>query len=383
LRPVWNIGIAFVVTEVGIAAPKLRSEEIADTMKRMILTSVLAAWVGAHALAQVTTFYGVQWSQWTTTNATTKLDYDWARSRFVAQYQYPGGGGGPLNYATIDFNTRVLTHFATPGVNGAETLLTVLPQNWSNLSQGTTLFASTQTGTIRAIDPNGNVSTFATGLSAGGAYGTVHWDSSGVYGHDLFYADEFTGQIWRVDASGNATLVTTLMDGQSRARPEPVIVLGSNPRYGQLQNRMLVGQNSSSPTNFIVDVNAGTYQTFTVQGLYSLEAFRLMPANPNDVALYVNIYNGPNSVIYKLENFSGIPNLSPGDLFVAEEHVGGGRIWHAYYDTSNSSWVLQQIAGFSGTGYLEDMVFAPVPEPGSLLALLAGVAAVAARKRKR
>ncbi|GIV02798.1 MAG: hypothetical protein KatS3mg015_1628 [Fimbriimonadales bacterium] len=334
------------------------------------------------ASAQVSTFYGVQWSQWTTTDRTMKLDYDWVRGRFVAQYQY-GGSGAPLQYATIDLATRNLSHFATPNLLGAETLLTVLPTNWSSLSQGTTLFGSATTGTIRAIDSSGNVSTFATGLSAGGGYTSVRWDNLGVYGNDLFYADELAARIWRIDSSGSASLVTTLMDGQNSARPEPMIVLGSNPRYGQLQNSLFVGQNSNSSTAFIVDANNNTYQTFSFPGLYSLESFRVMPANPASVALYVNVFENNQSVIYKLENFGGIPNLSPDDLFVAEEHAGGGRVWHAYYDTGTNSWVMQQIAGFNTGGFLEDMVFAPVPEPGSFLALAAGLSAVMLRRRKR
>lgn len=85
----------------------------------------------------------------------------------------------------------------------------------------------------------------------------------------------------------------------------------------------------------------------------------------------MSLYNGSNSKIYQLTNFSNVPNLQPNDLFIAHEAYGGGEVFHVYWDNVTNSFVSQQIASFYGPGYfLEDMVFAPqsaVPEPGSLL----------------
>ncbi|GBC91599.1 hypothetical protein HRbin15_00053 [bacterium HR15] len=332
--------------------------------------------------SQVNTYYGVNASLWAQPNGNMKMDYDHVRQRFVIQYQY---GSSPARYATLDLNTATYTHFVTaPEGSFQETLLTVMPTNWGSYAQGTTFVGRASGGKIFAIDPNGTVSTFASGLPSGGSgdlYTTVRWDAFGVANHDLFYANAGTGDVVRLDQNGNVVWQTTLLDTryQRTAAPEPMIVLGSNPRWGPFQNKLLVGQNSISDTFFVINPATGAVEASPQSSIGgSLESFRIFPFTGNNWALYVSIYGGG---VYRLTDLTNIPNLQPGDLFVARELVGGGEVWHVYWDSASNSFITQKIADFSN-GFLEDMVFAPVPEPGSA-AILLGLAGIGMWVRRR
>lgn len=323
------------------------------------------------AWSQVTTYYGVSASLWTTTpTGNMKMDYDHVRGRFVLQYNYSTSTAPPV-YGTIDLATKAFSHLAQTSGENYETLLTVLPNNWAGYSQGTTFVARGGGGEIYAIDPiTGSYSTFATGLPSGGSgthYTTVRWDSFGVANNDLFYANEGTGEVVRLNSFGVIVWQTTLMDGQQHARPEAMIVLGSNPRWGPLQNTLVIGQNSASTRFFVLDPSTGQVVLSLQSALGgSLESFRILPTG--SWALYVSLYG---KGIYQLTGLSSIPGLQPGDLFIARETSGGGEIWHAYWNTTTGGFVTQKIAEFNLSGaFLEDMVFAPVPEPSSLLCLV-------------
>lgn len=350
-----------------------------------LLPVVGSVLLGVQLLYTQTTYYGVNAQLWThNPSGNMKMDYDHVRQQFVLQYNY---STAPPVYGTIDLNTRAFSHLAQAPEGGfQETLLTVLPTNWSSYTQGTTLVPKAGGGAIYAISPSGTVSTFATGLPSGGVgdlYSTVRWDAFGVANHDLFYANAGTGDVLRLDSNGNVVWQTTLTDWQYQrtAAPEPMIVLGSNPRWGPFQNTLLVGQNSTSDTFFVIDPVTGNVinaPRAPIGG--SLESFRVYPFEAGNWALYVSIYGAG---IYQLTNLTNIPNLQPGDLFIARELLGGGEIWHVYFDPGRDAPVLQKIAEFHN-GFLEDMVFAPVPEPASGL-LLMGLLGFGAtwRRRKR
>lgn len=340
------------------------------------------------AQVTVSTNFGVTATDWTTTNGQMKMDFDWVRNRFVVQHPY---GSVPPRYATIDLATKTLTQFAqTTGSTYYETLLTVLPTSWNGYSQGTTLVSSGGTGKIFAISPTGAVSTFTSGLPNAHNFGatptnytTVRWDEFGVANNDLFYANEGSGEVCRVDSLGNIVWTTALnyTDGSGvlkQGLPEAMIVLGSNPRWGTFQNKVLVGQNFPTSTMFTIDPATGAFSAVTSPINGAPESFRLFHSRTGaPLALYVSLFTwGGNSKIFQLTNLNNIPNLQPNDLFIAREANGGGEVYHVYWDNTANSFVSQQIASFSGTGYfLEDMVFAPqsvVPEPSSLLLFSVG-----------
>lgn len=347
---------------------------------------LIAGVMGIHDRAySQTTYYGVSASLWTNTpQGNMKMDYDAVRQRFVLQYNY---GVSPPVYGTIDLGTKTFSHLATaPAGTGAETLLMVLPTNYASFSQGTVFVPRSGGGAIYTIDPSGGLSTFASGLPSGGSgdlYTTVRWDNFGVANHDFFYANAGTGDVVRLDSAGNIVWQTTLMDPryQRTAAPEPMIVLGSNPRWGPYQNKLIVGQNSASGTFFIIDPATGNVLATPQASIGgSLESFRIYPFGGGQWALYVSIFSYSTGGIYQLTGLSNIPDLQPGDLFVARELANGGEIWHVAWD-ANGNPILHRIAEFDN-GFLEDMVFAPVPEPSSLVALACGCFGFLARRRR-
>lgn len=350
-----------------------------------------------HAQVTVSTNFGVTATEWTSTNGNMKMDFDWVRNRFVIQYLY---GSTPPQYATIDLATKTLTHF-TQTTSGTfhETLLTVMPTSWNGYSQGTTFVSSGGSGSIFAINPTtGAVSTFTSGLPSAWnsaatptRYTTVRWDEFGVANNDLFYCNEGSGEVVRVGSAGNIVWNTALsytdqFGNRKQGLPEAMIVLGSNPRWGIFQNKVLVGQNFPESTMFTLDPATGAFTTLispiaTNPTNGAPESFRLFHSRTGaPLALYVSLYNGGNSKIYQLTNFGNVPNLQPNDLFIAHEANGGGEVFHVYWDNTTNNFVSQQIASFYGPGYfLEDMVFAPqsaVPEPGSLLLFSIGAGGV-------
>ncbi|MCX7799201.1 MAG: PEP-CTERM sorting domain-containing protein [Fimbriimonadales bacterium] len=365
----------------------MRSCKHNATHRPRVLALASAVLLAGLASGQVTTFYGVQATLYSTVPGGMKMDYDAAHDRFVVQYQY---GSIPPQYATIQRTTKALSHLAqTGGTTYKETLFSVLPTTWAGHTPGTAFVPAGGGGTVYSISPVGSVAPFATGLPSGNEYSTVHWDSVGVFGHDLLYADEGTGQVWRINSSGVGTPVATLRDGSNLARPEPILVLGSNPRYGNLQNQALVGQNLPTSTYFSIDASHNVTAHTLPAGILpsnggSLDCFRIFPVVTPNTSIYAMLYGG-TSHLYELSNLGSVPNLQAGDLLVGVETLLGGRVYHTYYDAASSQWNWNLLAEFQNIGFLENVVIAPssvpVPEPGTLL--LAGASLAAALRRRR
>jgi hypothetical protein len=345
------------------------------------ITGLLLVALAAPVNAAVTTYYGVQAQLWKPVNGLMKMDYDWTYSRFHVQYNY-GYGWGPPQYATIDLATKTLTHFATTSGADWETLFTVLPTSWGSVPANTMLVPQGGGGAVLAIDPFGNVSTFASGLPGGGA-GPTNYSTARINPNfDLIYANEGTGHVIRIDSTGSPVWSTVVprRDGLV-GRPEAVITLGTNPRWGTYQNSILIGENDVTTNIWQLDYATGAVG-FPSPDLgaalgRTAETFRIYH---NNLALYLSIHNGPNSTIWQLTNLAAIPNVQDGDLFVAVEQLFGGQVWHVYFDPLGNL-VTQKIVEITGDGFLEDMVFAPVPEPGTAAGLLLGALFLTLRRR--
>jgi hypothetical protein len=273
--------------------------------------------------------------------------------------------GAPYNFERVNVTTGAHTQFSNVSGLQSEVYPTTTKSAWGSFAEGTvfTPGGAGGGGNVYAISPDGTTSSLFTTLPDNPtAYTTARWDYTGGWNNDLIVSSESAGKAWRIDSSGTSSEIFNVPG----SRPEGLLVLGSNARYGPWAGKVMALQNGGS-TVYAINQN-GTYQTYDL-GLGDLEAIQVFNYTPT-AALYV--VNYPNR-IWKLTGFQNVANFQEGDMLVASEF---GGLFHVYWDGNQ----FQKQLLTNEVGQIESMV-AVVPEP-STLALL-GLGSVALLRRRR
>lgn len=120
-----------------------------------------------------------------------------------------------------------------------------------------------------------------TGLLWGGLY----FDRTGNFGGDLMVATT-TGGIYRVNSSGVATLIAR---HPLNAPVEGIITIPSDPRFGPLSGKILVGGTAIGTPSTLETVLAvdpidamhpmGTFTVFSIPGIFEPRFFQIVPVD--------------------------------------------------------------------------------------------------------
>ena len=293
------------------------------------------------------------------------IDFQQKTNRLIVSTNY--SAGSPYNFESVSLVNQSRQQFSSVAGRQQEIYLDCISANWGPYGEGTVFSpGGAGTGEILAISPDGStVSTLATAPVIASQYTSVRWDDWGTWNHDLIYADESAGKVWRVNSAGQMTEIFNV-PGSS---PEGLLVLGENARYGPWSGKVLALQNGGS-TVYAISPD-GTYKAYTM-AFGNLEAVQVIPYAPSQAALYVSNY--PNT-IKKVTGFDTLPNFASHDLLFAGETAG--QLYHVYWDGTQFAW--SSVA--SGLGQIEGMV--AVPEPPSITAMGAGLLLLMRRRTRR
>lgn len=325
--------------------------------KQLVVVMAVAAASFASAQLTVTEFS-------TGYNGAVGIDYQVSANQLIVSTNY--SSGQPYNFEKVNLNNGSHSQFSTVGGLQSEIYPTTTKAAWGSYAEGTvfTPGGAGGGGAVYAITPDGSASSLFTTLPANpGAYTTARWDYTGGWNNDLIVSDESNGKAWRVNSSG----VSTEIFNVPGSRPEGLLVLGANARYGPWAGKVMALTNGGS-TFYAIDQN-GTYQTYDL-GIGDLEAIQIFNYAPTS-ALYAVNYPGR---IMKVTGFENVANFQEGDMLVASEYSG---LYHVYWDGAQ----FQKQFLTNEIGQIESMV--AVPEPSVLVGLGLGVVAMVRRRTRR
>ena len=124
--------------------------------------------------------------------------------------------GSDANGSFADGRRRHHTVTPVTSLPGNEFVTPVLAPLGFGAVGGNVLVTSSD-GTVKAIDQNGNLSTFASVTGAPQLFGSAFAPHGfGSVGGDLLVTDAGSGKIFAVDANGNASLFTTVNLGENQ-----------------------------------------------------------------------------------------------------------------------------------------------------------------------
>jgi len=273
-----------------------------------------------------------------------------------------GVGGNPVNFARLNSSgtSNTWSSLSNMGAKDVEIKLAIVKSTIGNWFQGDMYFGTGQVGTIGKITADGS-SVYTNWAMLPGETnflgGSLYFDQTGVFGYDMIVvtgrnpSDPVAGgAVWRVNASGNATLVAQVEKPSGPGRLlEGVLTVPNDPaKYGPWAGTILTCQESSG---LIISVSTNGTATAYNLGLGGPEDVRLIPSGQN---LYALDYANHQVLKVPAGNFTAFA----GDILLVNE---GGcppapGLFIVHWEEGR--FVVRQIAAGA---QLEHVTFGPFP----------------------
>ena len=325
------------------------------------LSSPTSAFAGLSTLAQDGTALG----------GIIGVDYQEVTDSLIVSVHF--SDGQPNNFARVT-RAGATTQFSTTSGFPGEVPIAVAPsQNCSGTGSSAGGFTVGEVFTSSGNDPGSGFATlarfavdgsslqtaFATLPGETGAAISLYFDRSGNFGGDLMVCTT-TGGVYRVNSSGNTTLVARI-----NGSIESIITLPNDSRFGPLSGKLLVGGTDlGAPTTgesiiFAVDpIDAthpmGTFTAYSVPDIIEPEGFRIVPAGGD---FFGTDFMTQSVVTAPAAGFASVV----GDLVVAAEgeldpNTKTSKLFDVVWDPVNNKLKTTEIPGGSVFQY-EGMTF--------------------------
>jgi hypothetical protein len=307
-------------------------------------------------------------------NTPIGIDYHEPTNSVVMSVNYITGL--PHNFERVNFDGSHVQFSSASGFTEEVKIATVRSGNVGGFTVGDLFTGNGVDGEIARITDNGatviNPWASLPGVNNGLMRGSLYVDRTSVWGGDLIVVTT-TGQVWRTTSAGAPTPLATL-----NTHLEGVITVPNDAvKYGPLAGKIIAGAEGEGRL-YIIDT-AGNV-SFINPGV-SIEDIDLIPANEN----FFGVNFGTSRIL-------GAPagDFTPiaGDILLTQESPGNTTgLFRLFWDGAQLQ--TEQILLRPGSeipGQWEHVTFAragiveipPVPEPGVLPLLAAGLLGVGA-----
>lgn len=308
-----------------------------------LITAVALAFLASSAIAQQVRFTAIT----TPFNSPIGIDHHVPTNTLIMSVNY--ASGLPHNLERINPDGSHVQFSSLAGL-GDELKIATVKIAAGGFTVGDVFCGNGNDGEIVRVSANGSVIqnpwVSLPGAGNGLLRGSLFHDASGVFGGDLL-AVTTGGQAWRVDASGNATLLASVA-----THLEGLLVVPADPtRYGPLAGKLIAGAENQG-LMYAVDP-AGTVQSFALG--VNIEDIDLIPAGQSFFGVNFGtgvLLGAPASA------FAGMA----GDILLTQEGPNGNAgIFRLRWD--GASLVVTPFTAASNSapvGQWEHVTFAPV-----------------------
>lgn len=275
------------------------------------------------------------------------IDYHSPSNTLIMSVNY--SGGLPNNLERVQADGSHVPFSSLAGLTDELKIATVKVAA-GGFTVGDVFCGNGSDGQIVRVSANGAVVQNPWAAFPGGGHGlmrgSLFHDDTGVFGGDLI-AVTTTGEVWRVDAAGNGTLlasVGTHLEGM-------IVVPDDAIRYGPLAGRIIAGAENQGLL-YAIDA-AGAVQTHALG--VSIEDIDLIPAGQS----FFGVNFGTGTLLgAAASHFAGMA----GDILLTQEFPSGNAgLFRLRWD--GSALVVTPFtaaAGSASVGQWEHVTFAPV-----------------------
>lgn len=275
------------------------------------------------------------------------IDYHEPTNSVVLSANYPTGN--PFTLERIDKDGMHSQFSALAGLSDEVKIATARSGNLSGFAAGELFVGNGVEGQVVRISADGTqIQNPWVDLPGNNGLmrGSLFVDNLGIFGGDLIVVTT-SGQVWRIDAQGNATQVA-----DAKVHLEGVAVVPNKPaRYGPLAGTILAGaEDQNLLYAFKTD---GTFDTYDVG--VAIEDIDIVLPNEN----FFGVNYGTAKVIgAEAQAFQSMA----GDFLLTQEYPGSVGLYRLKWDPMQKKLLTEELvttSDSSSIGQWEHVTFAP------------------------